>query len=42
VNEDGPPITLSLNPSGDEGYRREDGETDSAVIGERVSACVFV
>jgi hypothetical protein len=42
VNEDGPPITLSRSPSGDEGYRGEDGETDNSVMGERFSACVLV
>jgi hypothetical protein len=42
VNEDGPPITLSRNSSGEERYRGEDGETDNSVMGERVSSCVFV
>jgi hypothetical protein len=42
VNEDGPPMTLSRSPSGDEGYRGEDGETDSSVMVEEVASCVFV
>jgi hypothetical protein len=42
VNEEGPPMTLSRSPSGDEGYRGEDGETDSAVMVEEVSSGMFV
>jgi hypothetical protein len=42
VNEDGPPVTTSRNPSGDEGDRGEDGEKDSAVMVEEVGSCVFV
>ena len=42
MNEEGPPITLYRSPSGDEGYRGEDGDTDSSVMGERVDSCVFV
>jgi hypothetical protein len=35
-------MTLSRNPSADEGYRGEDGETDSAVMFEEVASCVIV
>lgn len=42
MNEDGPPTSLSRSALGDEGYRGEDGETGSRVMGERISSCVFV
>ena len=42
MNDEGPPITLSRSPSGDEGYRGEDGETDNSVMFEEVDSCVFV
>lgn len=32
VNEDGPPMTLSRRPSGDEGYEGDVGEMDNSVI----------